>query len=72
MGQSVSLFLVRAAGMVLAGMLLFALFGGHAHAQAANDNYGLKRFPGDNYDTVPPGAGIPPPPGPRGYAPVPG
>jgi polysaccharide export outer membrane protein len=64
---------MRATGIVLAGMLLFALFG-HAHAQQAsqNDNYGLKRFPGDNYDSVPPGAGIPPPPPSQGYAPVPG
>jgi len=73
MGRSLSLFLMRATGIVLAGMLLFALFG-HARAQVANpnDNYGLKRFPGDNYDTMPPGDGIPPPPEPRGYAPVPG
>jgi polysaccharide export outer membrane protein len=64
---------MRATGIVLAGMLLFALFG-HAHAQQSsqNDNYGLKRFPGDNYDTMPPGAGIPPPPSSKGYAPVPG
>ena len=70
MGRSLSLFLMRATGIVLAGMLLFALFG-HAHAQDG-DNYGLKRFPGDNYDSVPPGAGIPPPPPSQGYAPVPG
>ncbi len=71
MGPSVSLFLVRAAGMVLAGLLLFALFG-HAHAQARNDTYGLARFPGDNYDTVPAGAGIAPPPAPQGYGQMPG
>jgi polysaccharide export outer membrane protein len=73
MGRSLSLFLMRATGIVLAGMLLFALFG-HAHAQQSsqNENYGLKRFPGDNYDSVPPGAGIPPPPSSQGYAPVPG
>ena len=72
MGRSLSLFLMRATGIVLAGMLLFALFG-HAHAQqGGNDNYGLKRFPGDNYDSMPPGAGIPPPPPSQGYAPVPG
>jgi protein involved in polysaccharide export with SLBB domain len=73
MGRSFSLFLMRATGIVLAGMLLFALFG-HAHAQQASqdDNYGLKRFPGDNYDTVPPGAGIAPPPPSQRYAPVPG
>jgi polysaccharide export outer membrane protein len=72
--KSVSLFLVRAAGMLLAGMLLFAIFA-PAHAQTsagAGDNYGLKRFNGDNYDTTPPGAGIPPPPAPAGYAPAPG
>jgi polysaccharide export outer membrane protein len=73
MGRSLSLFLMRATGIVLAGMLLFALFG-HAHAQAssADDNYGLKRFPGDNYDSVPPGAGMAPPPPSQHYAPVPG
>jgi protein involved in polysaccharide export with SLBB domain len=70
MGRSLSLFLMRATGIVLAGMLLFALFG-HAHAQD-NDNYGLKRFTGDNYDSVPPGAGITPPPPSQGFAPVPG
>ncbi len=56
--------------MLIAGMLLFAVFG-HARAQS-DGNYGLKRFPGDNYDSVPPGAGIPPPPAPQGYAPVSG
>jgi polysaccharide export outer membrane protein len=76
MGQSTSLFLVRAAGMLLAGLLLFALFG-HAHAQSRTDNYGLTRFPGDNYDTIPPGAGIAPPPVPpqstgQGYQQMPG
>jgi protein involved in polysaccharide export with SLBB domain len=94
MGRTVSLFLTRAAGLLIAGMLLFAVFG-HAHAQTnsnqtsnnqasvdqrgsqtvgnqAGDDYGLKRFPGDNYDTLPPGDGIPPPPAPQGYAPVSG
>lgn len=71
MGQSTSLFLVRAAGILLAGMLLFALFG-HAHAQGRNDNYGLTRYPGDNYDTIPPGAGIAPPPAQQGYQQMPG
>src|SRR5215469_12506114 len=82
MGRDISLLLMRAAGILLAGMLLFAVFG-HAHAQTqtpqsqtlqnqAGDNYGLKRFDGDNYDTLPPGAGIPPPPSPQGYAQVPG
>jgi protein involved in polysaccharide export with SLBB domain len=73
MGRSLPLFLMRVTGIVLAGLLLFALFG-HARAQGAaqDDNYGLKRFPGDNYDSVPPGAGIPPPPPSQHYAPVPG
>jgi protein involved in polysaccharide export with SLBB domain len=75
MGRTVSLFLMRAAGILVAGMLLFAVFN-HAHAQTTNnqagDSYGLKRFPGDNYDSVPPGAGIPAPPAPQGYAPVSG
>jgi polysaccharide export outer membrane protein len=70
MGRSLPLLLTRLAGMGLAGLLLFALFA-HAHAQG-QDNYGLNRFPGDNYDQLPPGAGIAPPPAPRGYAPVPG
>lgn len=69
MGPSIPLFLTRAAAIVLAGMLLFAAFG---HAHAADGDYGLKRFPGDNYDTVPAGAAIPPAPMPSGYAPVPG
>ena len=59
MGRTVSLFLMRAFGMLLAGMLLFAVFV-PAHAQT-DGSYGLKRFPGDNYDSVPPGAGIPAP-----------
>ena len=51
MGRDVALFLMRAAGMLIAGMLLFAVFG-HAHAQTQvpmGDNYGLKHFSGDNY-----------------------
>jgi protein involved in polysaccharide export with SLBB domain len=75
MGRSVSLFLVRAAGMLVAGLLLFAVLG-HADAQTtgnqAGNDYGLKRFDGDNYDSVAPGAGMPAPPAPQGYAPVPG
>jgi len=70
MGRTVSLFLMRAFGMLLAGMLLYAVFA-PAHAQT-DASYGLKRFPGDNYDSVPPGAGIPAPPAPQGYAPVSG
>jgi polysaccharide export outer membrane protein len=75
MGQTLSLFLVRAAGILMAGLLLFSVFG-QAHAQIvgnpAGDNYGLKRFSGDNYDILAPGAGIPAPPPPQGYAPVSG
>jgi protein involved in polysaccharide export with SLBB domain len=75
MGQTLSLFLMRAAAMLMAGLLLFAVFG-KAHAQTTTspdgDNYGLKRFSGDNYDIIPPGAGIPAPPPPQGYAPVSG
>jgi polysaccharide export outer membrane protein len=69
MGPSIPLFLTRAAAIVVAGMLLFAAF---SHAHAADGDYGLKRFPGDNYDTVPAGAGIPPAPMPSSYALVPG
>lgn len=65
MGPSLPLFLTRAAALLLAGMLLFAVFGG-AHA-AGSDTYGLKRFPGDNYDTVPANSLTPP----QAYAPVP-
>ena len=75
MGRSLPLFLTRAAGMLIAAMLLFSVFS-HAHAQTSNnpagDNYGLKRFSGDNYDTIPPGAGIPSPPSPQGNAQIPG
>lgn len=39
MGRTISLFLMRAAGMFLAGMLLFAVFG-HAHAQTAGQASG--------------------------------
>ena len=41
MGRDVALFLMRAAGMLIAGMLLFAVFG-HVHAQTrvpTGDNY---------------------------------
>jgi protein involved in polysaccharide export with SLBB domain len=62
MGQSIPLFLTRVAAIFLAGMLLFAV-----RAHAADGDYGLKRFPGDNYDTVPAGAGIAPPPAPTAY-----
>jgi len=65
MGQSIPLFLTRAAGIVLAGMLLFAVFGG-AHAQS-DGSYGLKRYPGDNYDTVPARNAYPAAPAPAAY-----
>jgi protein involved in polysaccharide export with SLBB domain len=65
MGPSLPLFLTRAAALLLAGMLLFAVFGG-AHA-AGSDTYGLKRFPGDNYDTVPANSLTPP----QAYTPQP-
>ncbi len=67
MGPSIPLFLTRAAAIVLAGLLLLAVTG-HAHA-AGDGNYGLKRFPSDNYDTVP--ANAPAPAAPN-FAPVPG
>ncbi|HKX64261.1 MAG TPA: hypothetical protein VJM78_03060 [Rhizomicrobium sp.] len=54
MGRLLPVFLMRAATLVVASLLLFAVFG---HARAQDDNYGLKRFSGDNYDSVPsPGA----------------
>jgi protein involved in polysaccharide export with SLBB domain len=52
MGPSIPLFLTRLAGIFVAGMLLLAVFA-PARAQSQDDNYGLKRFSGDNYDTVP-------------------
>src|SRR6266404_9984336 len=54
MAPSVPLLLTRAATVLVTGMLLFAAFA-PAHAQGNNqdDSYGLKRFSGDNYDTVP-------------------
>jgi hypothetical protein len=46
MGHSVSLFMTRIAGIVIAGMLLFAAFG---HARAENlDGYGLAPVAGGN------------------------
>jgi protein involved in polysaccharide export with SLBB domain len=68
MGQSIPLFLTRAAAIVVAGMLLFAAFG---RAHAADGDYGLKRFPGDNYDTVPAAAAYPPAPAPAAYSQAP-
>ena len=57
MGQFLPLFLTRVATIFVAGMLLFAVF---APAHAQDENYGLKRFSGDNYDTVPaPARGAP-------------
>ncbi len=53
MGRLLPVFLMRIAAFFVAGLLLFAVFG-KAHAQSAyqDDNYGLKRFSGDNYDTI--------------------
>ena len=54
MGPSIPLFLMRAAGIFVAGMLLFAVFSqARAQTSSQDDNYGLKRFSGDYYDTVP-------------------
>lgn len=51
MARTIALCLMRAAGLFLAGLLLFAVFS-HAHAQTSgnqtSDNYSLKRFAGDN------------------------
>ncbi len=71
MGQSVPLLLMRASGMLMAGLLLFSLFG-EAHAQGRSDNYGLSCYPGDNYDTLAPGAAIAPAPASQTYGPMPG
>ncbi len=67
MGPSLPLFLTRAAAILVSGLLLLAVTG-HAHA-AGDGNYGLKRFPGDNYDNVPAPANSLAPPT---FAPVPG
>jgi protein involved in polysaccharide export with SLBB domain len=58
MGLSFPLFLTRVATIFVAGMLLFAVF---TQARAQDDNYGLKRFSGDYYDTVPTPARTAPP-----------
>jgi polysaccharide export outer membrane protein len=50
MGRLLPVLLMRVATFVVASLLLFAVFG---KARAQDDNYGLKRFSGDNYDTVP-------------------
>src|SRR5437868_10749532 len=53
MDRLLPLLLTRVAAIVVAGLLLFAVFD-HAHGQQTHaDNYGLKRFPGDNYDSMP-------------------
>jgi polysaccharide export outer membrane protein len=54
MGRLLPVLLMRVATLVVASLLLFAVFG-NAKAQTSNqdDNYGLKRFSGDNYDAVP-------------------
>ncbi len=72
MGPSIPLFLTRVASIFVAGMLLFAVFA-QAHAQSSNqdDNYGLKRFSGDNYDTAPAPSFSPAPPLANAYTPAP-
>ena len=50
MGRLLPVFLMRIATLLVASLLLFAVFG---EARAQDDNYGLKRFSGDNYDSVP-------------------
>jgi len=50
MGRLLPVLLMRVATFVVASLLLFAVFG---KARAQDDNYGLKRFSGDNYDSVP-------------------
>ena len=67
MGRLLPVFLMRAATLVVASLLLFAVFG---KAKAQDDNYGLKRFSGDNYDSVPaPGRAAPAPNAPYVSAP---
>ena len=50
MGRLLPVLLMRVATFVVASLLLFAVFG---KAKAQDDNYGLKRFSGDNYDSIP-------------------
>jgi polysaccharide export outer membrane protein len=47
MAHSASLFMTRIAGIIIAGMLLFAMFGGHARAENL-DGYGLAPVAGGN------------------------
>src|SRR5688572_9551402 len=49
MGRLLPVFLMRIATLLVASLLLSAVFG---KAKAQDDNYGLKRFSGDNYDTI--------------------
>jgi polysaccharide export outer membrane protein len=49
MGRLLPVLLMRVATLIVASLLLFAVFG---QAKAQDDNYGLKRFSGDNYDTI--------------------
>jgi protein involved in polysaccharide export with SLBB domain len=49
MGRLLPVLLIRIATLLVASLLLFAVFG---KAKAQDDNYGLKRFSGDNYDTI--------------------
>ena len=78
MGRLLPIFLIRIATLTVASLLLFSVFG-HARAQTANpdDNYGLKRFSGDNYDTLSAPSRAPavpaqysPAPAPYGYKPA--
>lgn len=67
MGRLLPVLLMRVATLVVASLLLFAVFG---KAKAQDDNYGLKRFSGDNYDSVPaPGRNAPAPAMPYTQAP---
>jgi hypothetical protein len=47
MGRLLPVFLMRVATLLMAGLLLFAVFG---KAKAQDGNYSLKRFSVDNTD----------------------
>lgn len=69
MGRVLPVFLVRIATLMLASLVLSAVF---AQARAQDDNYGLKRFSGDNYDTISaPNRGPSAPAPARAYTPAP-
>ena len=85
MGRTIPLVIARAASIVLAGMLLFAIFA-HAHAENLDGygikplggpetgDYGLKPVPGDapnaGFNAAPAGAAPQPAPLPMAYAPA--